>query len=33
MNREEMISRILDRTEPWDMLSFSQCPRGNAGGS
>ena len=20
MNREEMISRILDRTEPWDML-------------
>jgi glycerol-3-phosphate dehydrogenase len=20
MNREEMISRVLDRTEPWDML-------------
>ena len=20
MNREEMISRFLDRTEPWDML-------------
>jgi len=20
MNREEMISRILDRTEPWDMM-------------
>ncbi len=20
MNREEMMSRILDRTEPWDML-------------
>ena len=20
MNREEMISRILDRTKPWDML-------------
>ena len=20
MNRQEMISRILDRTEPWDML-------------
>jgi len=33
MNREEMISRILDRTEPWDTLSFSQCTRGDAGGS
>ena len=33
MNRDEMIIRILDRTEPWDTLSFSQCTRGDAGGS
>ena len=33
MNREEMISRTLDRTEPWDMLSFPQCTCCDAGGS
>ena len=33
MNREEMISRTLDRTEPWDMLSFPHCTCCDAGGS